>query len=230
MDIAYLGILLLTFFLVIYLGWRALPALVVALAPSQIRARFLDATESDQILASAPSVQAKLTDLRAQGFVVLGILVEQALWQRPVHEVATMSVEKSAFGSIVFSPARQAVGVYFYTPLAGGGLVFTRSRSALPELENDSASVKNLPGASVDKLWASHRQRLQALRERGQRPLPVADQAARLAAVRAYYTSAYARQVRRRYLRSTSVVNFLLVTGLLLAIIAIYIWRVTAGA
>jgi hypothetical protein len=226
MDLAYAGILLLTIFMVIYLGWRAMPTLVIALTLSQIRARFLDAAESDRIIAGAPSVQAKLADLRAQGFDLLGIMVEKPWRQRGVLEVATTSGDKSAFGGIVLSTSRQVVGVYFYTPLAGGGLVFTRSRSALPEVENDNTSVKNLPGASVDKLWLSHRKRLQTLRERGQRPLPVADQAARLAAGQAYYTSAYARQVRGRLLRSTPVVNFLLVAGLLLAIIAIYIWRV----
>jgi len=93
-------------------------------------------------------------------------------------------------------------------------------------VEAGNTSVKNVPGAGVDKLWASHRRRLQALRERGQRPLPVADQAARLAAVRAYYASDYAVKVRRQFLRSGPVINFLLVVGLLLAIIAIYIWRV----
>jgi hypothetical protein len=230
MDIAYAGILLLTIFLVIYLGWRAIPMLAVTLAPSQIRAWFLDTAESDRIIAAAPSVRAKLADLQTLDFGVLGILAERVLWRRPVLEVVATSAEKSTFAAIVLTPNGKAAGVYFYNPLAGGGLVFTRSRSSLPEMETDNTSAKNVPGAAVDKLWTSHRRRLQALRERGQRPLSVADQAARLAAVQAYYTSAYARRARGLFLRSAPVVNFLLVVGLLLAIIAIYIWRVPAAS
>ena len=230
MDIAYMGILLLTFFLMIYLGWRAVPMLVVALVPNQIRARFLDTAEVGRIIAAAPSVQAKLADLHALDFRVLGILAERIWWRRPVLEVVMTSAEKSTFAAIVLTPSGKAAGVYFYTPIAGGGLVFTRSRSMLPEMETENTSVKNVPGAAVDRLWTSHQRRLQALRERGQRPLSVADQAARLAAVQAYYTSAYARRTRRLFLRSTPVVNFLLVTGLLLAIIAIYFWRVATAS
>ncbi len=230
MDIAYVGIMLLTIFLVIYLGWRAMPMLVVVVAPGQIRTRFLDPAESDRIIAAAPSVQAKMADLQALNFGVLGILAERIWWRSPVLEVATTSVEKSTFAAIVLTPTGKAAGVYFYTPMVGGGLVLTRSRSSLPEVETDDTSVKNVAGAAVDQLWASHQRRLRALRERGQRPLSVADRAARLAAAQAYYTSAYARRVRRLFLRSTSVVNFLLVAGLLLAIIAIYIWRVSAAS
>jgi hypothetical protein len=228
MDIAYAGILLLTAFLVIYTGWRAVPLLISALVPGHIRGWFLETAESDHIIATAPSVQAKLADLKALGFDTLGILAEKAWWRRPSLEVVATSVQKSAFGAIVLTPAGKAAGVYFYTPLVGGGLVFTRSRSPLPEQENDNTSVKDVPGASVDKLWASHRRRLQALREQGQRPLPVADQAARLAAAQAYYASAYARKSRRVFLRSAPVVNFLVVVSLLVAIIGIYIWRVPA--
>jgi hypothetical protein len=225
MDIAYAGILLLTAFLVIYTGWRAIPLLLFAVLPGQIRASFLDPDEAQRLTAAAPDVQARLADLKALGFGIMGIMAEKAWWRRPALEVVANSVEKSAFAAVVLGPAGQAVGVYFYTPLAGGGLVFTRARSPLPEMETADTSVKDMPGASVDKLWVSHRRRLQALRERGQRPLPVDDQAARLAASRAYYASAYGRRARRIFLRSAPVVNFLVVFALLIAILAIYVWR-----
>jgi hypothetical protein len=226
MDIAYAGILLLTAFLVIYTGWRAVPMLIFALVPGHIQGRFLTTAECDRIIAASPNVRSKLADLQALGFDTLGILAEKVWWRRrPSLEVVATSVPKSTFAAIVLTPAGKAAGVYFYTPLAGGGLVFTRSRSPLPEMENDNTSVKDVPGASVDKLWASHRRRLQALRERGQRPLPVGDQAARLAAAEAYYASAYARSARRIFLRAAPVINFLAVSGLLVAIIAIFIWR-----
>ena len=225
MDFVYVAILALTIFLVLYLGWRAVPMLVIALAPRQIRAQFLDAADSDQIIAAAPSIQAKLADLQALEFNVLGILAERAWWRRPLLEVAAASAEKSTFAAIVLTPSRKAAGVYFLTPLAGGGLVFTRSRSPLPQVETDNTSVKDVPGASVDKLWASHRRRLQALRERGRRPLPVGDQATRLAAVQAYYASDYARRARGLFLRSAPVINFLLTVVLLVSIVVIYIFR-----
>ena len=225
MDIVYYGILLLNLVLLVYLGFRAVPLILVGLASGQIRGRFLDQAESDQIIAESASAQARLAELKAEGFTLLGIMAEKPWWQRAVLEVVTTSVEKSTFAGLVLTPSRKVAGLYFYTPLVDGGLVFTRSRSTLPEVENENTSVKNVPGGGTDKLWASHRRRLQALRERGQRPLPVGDQAARLAATRAYYTSAYAQRVRRAILRSSQVINFLLVLGLLLAIIVIYIFR-----
>jgi hypothetical protein len=227
MDIAYAGIFLLTAFLVVYLGWRAIPLLIFALVPGHIRGWFLEEAETDRLIAAAPSVQSKLADLQALGFSRLGILAEKAWWRPPSREVVATSVQKSTFAAIVLTSTGKAAGVYFYTPLAEGGMVFTRSRSPLPEMENDNTSVKDVPGASVDKLWATHRRSLQALRERGQRPLSVDDQAARLAAAQAYYVSAYARRARRVFLRSAPVINFLAVLGLLVAILAIFVWRVT---
>ena len=225
MDTVFWGALVLAIFLVGFTGWRGVPLLVSALAPGQIKSWFLAATEIDALLASTPTAQVLLSQLQALGFDLLGIRAEKVLWRKPTLEVAVASAAKNAFASIVLAPNGKAADIYFYTPLVGGGLVLTRSKTPHPEMENDNTSVKNMPSASVDQLWTAHTRRGQRFRQRGMRPLAADGPAARLEAAQYYYTTAYAKRVGRATLRSAPARDFYLALALVAGMILIYLWR-----
>lgn len=227
MDLLFSGAAFLALWLIVLTGIQAVPQLVLALAPGQIRSWFIGAEQSDRLirLKASPAVKAKVAQLQALGFELLGIKAEKVWWRKAVHEIALTSTEMDSFGSIILNQNKKAADVYFYTPLAEGGLVFTRAPSPLPEMESENTSVKNLPTEKTERLLASHRQRVRLLEQKGLTPLPVNDQAARLAATRYYYTTAYGRQARRFSLRTRAVRDFLLSLALLAGVGIAYFVR-----
>jgi hypothetical protein len=216
LDYVFWGLFFLGLWLVAVTGVRALPLLVLALAPGQRRCWFIDAESSQRLIrlkASAP-VKAALEQVQGAGFELLGIQAEKIWWRRAVHEIALTSAEMGIFASIVLNQNRKAAGVYFYTPF-DGGLVLTRSRSSLPEMERENISVKNLDTDRVERLLSAHRQRVRASRQKGLTPLAVDSQEARLAATRAYYASEYGQRAARAALWTRPVRDFALSLALL---------------
>ena len=224
MNGIFWGAALLAVVLAVWTGWRAVPLLVFALAPWRVRYWFLDADAASRITAASPSAQTQLEALRALGFTPLGVKVEKVLWRQAGREVDLVSAEAETYAAIVLTRDGRALSVYFYTPLADGGLVFTRAESSLPVMEGRNTSVKNVAGG-LDKQLASHRLRLRAFRHQGLKTAVTPSQAGRLAATRMYYASTYARRAGRKLLNLPVVRDFAL-TVLLLAVVAgFYVFR-----
>jgi hypothetical protein len=181
--------------LVFLTGRSALPGLLVVISPSRLRTWFLDADQEADALGASPLLEECLQGLKAQYFFLLGVKAEKLpLWGREGREVALAARDRSAFASIVLQPFGAPSSVYLYTPLAGGGMVFTRDCAGGPQAESDQLSIRNVPTENLVKLVGDHRARVEAMRERGSvldlRP----SQAGRLDATRAFYASEYFRR------------------------------------
>ncbi len=207
--------------LLVITAQSAIPLILLALAPGYLKFRFLDPRQAERILSSSPEIGVAFQKLQSMGFDYLGVKVELQLWRKPLNEIATVSAERDAFGSIMLSPEGKPSGNYFFTPLTGGGMVFTRGYAAMNEIETEDTSVKDLPSKDLQELWESHRQRLEIFRQKGWTPLVDHSQASRLEATRHYYNTRYARQIARSYLQSPTVMAFWMMLILLIISIAV---------
>jgi hypothetical protein len=226
MNTTYWLVLILALFLSIYTGAQAIPLLVLMFAPRWLKFWFIDPAESQRRINASTSAQEKISQLRELGFLVLGIKGERILWQPPVYEVALSNPQKEAYASIILdSNNDQALGTYFYTAMSGGGIVFTRARSRMLELEIPGTSVKNISDGDLNAMLSSHSQRLRAFKQRGISALPVQDQAARIEATYRYYESAYIKKGRRNLPRLLPAINFVLAVVLLIAVVVTAILR-----
>lgn len=221
------GIFFVGIWLVVLTGIQALPLLALALAPGLVQTWFIDADKSERLIraTASPAVKAKVAQLQALGFELLGIRAEKIWWRKPIHEIAFTAVDADTFGSIILNQNQKAADLYLYTPFAGDGLVFTRGPSRLPEMESETISVKNLPLDKPERLAASHRQRVRDLKKKGLTPLAVVTPADRLAAARIYYASAYGRRAGRTWLGARPVRNFLVLLALFVAAGALFAYR-----
>lgn len=129
----------------------------------------------------------------------------------------------------MLTPDKGVLGVYFYTALSGGGIIFTRGHSRMPEIELPDASIKNNLTGDLKAMLASHSQRIRAFKQRGITVIPVSDQASRIEATYKFYESTYMKQARRNLPRVLPVINFALAVVLLIAIVLTYILRLAAG-
>ena len=181
--------------LVLLTGQHVLPGLVVLMRPARLRCWFLDADQEAKALGSSPLLEECLQRLKAQRFFLLGVKAEKLpLWGRQEQEVALAARDRSAFASIVLQPFGAPASIYLYTPLAGGGTVFTRDFAGGGEAEGDRLSVRNLPTEDLELLVRDHRARVDALRARGVVPDVRPSQAGRIEATHAFYASKYFRQ------------------------------------
>lgn len=229
MNTTYWLVLILTLFLTIYTGAQAIPLLVLLYAPRLLKFWFIDPVESERWINASPPVQEKIEQMGELGFVSLGIKAEKILWQTPVYEVSLTNTEKEAFGAIMLTPDKRVLGVYFYTALSDGGIIFTRGHSRMPEIELPDASIKNNLTSDLKAMLASHSQRIRAFKQRGITVIPVSDQASRIEATYKFYESTYMKQARRNLPRVLPVINFALAVVLLIAIVLTYILRLAAG-
>ncbi len=216
-------ILALVSLLLVITARSAVPLILLALAPGYLKFRFLGPGEADKVLSSSPEIRSALQKLQSLGFDLLGVKVETQLWRRPLHEIATVSAEGNAFGSILLSPEGKVAGFYFYTPLTNDGMVFTRGHSPAPEFEDHTTSVRNIVTNDPQAMWASHQQRVEALRQSGANPVVSRSQESRLEATRFYYNTPYARQSTRSLLQSPPVLAFGLMLILLIVSIVVYL-------
>ena len=229
MNTTYWLVLILTLFLTIYTGAQTIPLLVLLYAPRLLKFWFIDPAESERWINASPPVQEKIEQMGELGFVSLGIKAEKILWQTPVYEVSLTNTEKEAYGAIMLTPDKGVLGVYFYTALSGGGIIFTRGHSRMPEIELPDASIKNNLTGDLKAMLASHSQRIRAFKQRGITVIPVSDQASRIEATYKFYESTYMKQARRNLPRVLPVINFALAVVLLIAIVLTYILRLAAG-
>jgi hypothetical protein len=229
MNTTYWLILSLSVLLAIYTGAQAIPVLVLLYAPRLLKFWFIDPAESDRWIGASPALQEKIKQMGELGFVSLGIKVEKIMWEKPVYEVSLSNTEKEAFGAIMLTADKQVLGVYFYTALSGGGIVFTRGHSRMPEIELPDASIKNNLTGDLKAMLSSHSQRIRVFKQRGHSVLPVSDQASRIEATYIFYESMYMKQVRRKLPRMLPVINFALAVGLLMVVVLTYIFRLAAG-
>lgn len=229
MNNTYWLILILALVLTFYTGAQAIPLLVLMFTPRLLKFWYIDPAESERRIHSSASVQEKVDRLRELGFTVLGIKGERILWQKPVYEVSLTHPKKETFASIILGPDDRASGVYFLTAMSGGGIVFTRARSRMLEMEIPGTSVKNIPNGDLNTMFSSHSQRVRSIKQKGVSPLPVVDQTTRIEATYAYYKSSYLKKGRRNLPRLLPVINFALGVVLLIAVIVTAILRLTAG-
>jgi hypothetical protein len=182
--------------LVLLTGQSVLPGLLVVISPSRLRARFVDPEQEASALSGSPLLEECLQRLKALRFFLLGVKAEKLpLWGREDREVALAARDGSAFASIVLQPFGAPSSVYLYTPLAGGGMVFTRDYAGGPQAEGDRLSVRNVPTEDLEKLVGDHRARVEAMRQRGAALDLRSSQAGRLDATRAFYASTYFRRL-----------------------------------
>jgi hypothetical protein len=229
MSITYWLVLVLALFLTVYTGAQAIPLLVLMFAPRLLKFWFISPDESERRIGASASAQEKIDQLRELGFRVLGIKGERILWQPPVYEVSLANPAKETFASIILDPDDQALGVYLFTAMSGGGIIFTRARSRLVELEIAGTSVKNIPDSNLSSMIASHSQRIRSFKQKGISPLPVSDQASRIATTYVYYESAYTKKGRRNLPRLLPAINFALALVLLIAVLVTGVLGLTAG-
>jgi hypothetical protein len=228
MNTTYWIVLVLATLLAVYTGAQAIPLLVLLYTPRLLKFWFIGPAESERWISASPAAQEKIGQLHELGFIPLGIKAEKVLWQKPVYEVSLTNPEKETFASIMLTPDSRVLGVYLITPLLGRGIVFTRGRSRMPEIELPDSSIKNNLTGDLKAMLTSHSQRIRAFKQKGIAPLAVNDQAARIAATYHFYESAYMKQARRNLPRLLPVINFALAIVLLIAIVVTAILRLTA--
>jgi hypothetical protein len=228
MNTTYWVVLILALFLTIYTGAQAIPLLVLLYAPRLLKFWFIDPAESERWISASPSVQEKIEQLHELGFVPLGIKAEKILWQQPVYEVSLSNQKKETFASIMLTSENRVLGVYFFTPLSGGGVTFTRGHSRMPEIELPNTSVKNNLTGDLKTMFVSHSQRVRLFKQKGIAPLAVNDQATRIEATYNFYESTYMKQARRNLPRLLPAINFALAIVLVIAVVVIAILRLAA--
>jgi len=181
--------------LVLLTGRSVLPGLLVVIRPSRLRCWFLDVEQEVKAISASPLLEECLQRLKAQHFFLLGVKAEKLpLWGREEWEVALAARDHSAFASIVLQPFGAPASIYLYTPLSGGGIVFTRDYAGGEQAETDRLSVRNLPTEDLERLVRDHHARVEAMRARGAVPGLRPTQAGRLDATRAFYASDYFRR------------------------------------
>jgi hypothetical protein len=174
---------------------QGLPFLLVMRKPGSLRCWFEDPAEAQERTRHSPELQEWIGRLKALGFDELGVKVEKMpLWGGSYREVALVSQESDIYASIVMRNNGSPASLYYYTPLHGGGMIFTRNFGDGPEFEGDGVSVQNVPSGDFAFVLDVHTRRLDTFRERGRMPRVAASQAARVEATHAFYAGEYARR------------------------------------
>jgi hypothetical protein len=218
-----LALICIALLLVVLTGRGVIPGLLVMLQPSRLRCWFLDSDQETKVLSASPLLEECLQRLKAEHFFLLGVKAEKLpLWGREEREVALAALDQSAFASIVLQPFGAVASVYLYTPLAGGGMVFTRDYASGPQAEGDRLSVRNVPTEELEKLVNAHRDRVRTMQARGAALGLRPSQAGRLEAARVFYSSAYFRRAMIPHLLPG-------LAGFLISLVLLF-WAVLAAA
>lgn len=206
--------------LVVLTGRRALPLLLFSLDPRTIRVWFDDPLQTASLLAHSSALRGLVATLKSLGFLSLGLKIERLPLGGPAYRELTLaSGERSTFASIVLHPTGEPASLYLYTPLEGGGMVFTRNFGFGREAEGAALSVRNVPGGPPEEICAVHDSRVEEFKGRGLIPSSGYDQQRRIEATRAFYASSYARQ-GAPYLKSPDVLAFFFMLSVLALAIA----------
>jgi hypothetical protein len=105
--------------------------------------------------------------------------------------------------------------VYLYTPLRGGGMVFTRDYAGGAQVDDESLSVRNVPTEDLERLAGAHHDRVEDMRRRGKELEVRATQAGRQQATHSFYASHYYRKTSTRFLLP-ALLSFCAAVGLFL--------------
>jgi len=187
--------------LVVLTGRRALPALLLRLRPELMRCWFLSADQEAQVLGDSPALVDSLERLKRLHYFLLGVKVEKLpVWGPEYREVALAARDHSAFASIVLQPFGAPACVYLYTPLRGGGMVFTRDYAGGAQVDDKSLSVRNVPTEDLERLARAHHDRVEDMLRRGRELEVRATQAGRQQATHSFYASHYYRKTSTRFL------------------------------
>ncbi|HSB91180.1 MAG TPA: hypothetical protein VLD63_14280, partial [Anaerolineales bacterium] len=174
-----------------------LPLLVLALFPTSIRSSFDDSGTMQRAGSTDVALQRQSDALRQLGFSMLGVKTERMpLGGRVYRELDFVSPALQTYASIVLHPDSSPASFYCYTPLAGGGMVFTRNFRQAAEMESERLSVKNLDSLILSDVVEDHARRVRSMQQRGLVPEVGATRQARLDATGAFYESEYARSLR----------------------------------
>ncbi len=215
------GLAILAALVAVQSGVDVLPVLFLRIWPNGMRYFFEAPSATAVRIASSPALQSWLARLRALGFVLLGVKFEAVPLLGPGRgELSLACAESETYAGILFTPDGGPRALYLYTPLQGGGLVFTRNFVTAPEMEAEGTSVRNVAGEDFAAILASHQQRLRAFKEKGLAPIGDFTQEARIVATRAFYESNYARNLRY-WAGSTAMRTFL---TSVLALISMVVW------
>ncbi len=137
--------------LVLLTGRRALPPLLMRIRPGMLRCWFLPADQETKVLGDSPALVESLDRLKRLHYFLLGVKVERLPWWGPeFREVALAARDHTAFASIVLQPFGAPASVYLYTPLRGGGMVFTRDYAG--DLRSRMNGCRS--GMSLRRTWS----------------------------------------------------------------------------
>ena len=212
--------------IVLITGWSALPLILFALFPSSVRSWFLDDVETQQIMAAHPLQMETVVELETLGFRLQGVRVEKLpLWGVKIPAIALACPESRTYASVLLSARKKPVGMYFFTPLNDGGMIFTRNQAQAPEFESALESVKNLPGAPLSVVYSAHLARLRARQLPDASLFEVQKSPARHAAARLFYQTTYGRQQTQKYLGMRPVIRFGIAILLFSLSFGLWIWR-----
>jgi hypothetical protein len=175
-------------------GIEAVPLLALSINGGRLTSYFENTEATAAALRRSALLAEWFKSLKDLGFAVLGVKAEKLpLWGPVFRELALASPGGEAYAGIVLYPDGSPASLYFYTPMRGGGMVFTRNFAGR-ELEAERTSVRNVQNADAAAIFNDHRARVDQFRFRGLTPAAGATQAARLDATTAFYESEYGRQ------------------------------------
>ncbi len=133
-----------------------------------LRCWFLPIDQEAKVLGDSPALVESLDRLKRLHYFLLGVKVEKLPWWGPeFREVALAARDHTAFASIVLQPFGAPASVYLYTPLRGGGMVFTRDYAGGAQVEDEWLSVRNVPTEDLERLAGAHHDRVEDMRRRG---------------------------------------------------------------
>lgn len=210
------------FFALLFFLWIAkeiLPSLLTLVSLRSLKFSFLGRREEQQVIAASTRTQEKIEMLQGLGFSLLGVKVEKLpLWGKQYLEISLVSASAETYASMMLDPYNNPAEVYFYTPLKGYGLIFTRAYNAGVEVEWADTSVKNIPSRNLQEAYKSHQERLRLFKDKGLLPEAGSSQQTRLEATRMFYASKYSRLQSRRLILSQLVALVFSILVLVLAL------------
>ncbi len=196
-------ILIVAGLLILYDIYRLLPFLVLRRNPKALGCWF----ESQEYTARALSSATLLGDWARQvenlGFARLGIKTERTPVEgRKFRGLSFVALDGRTYADIVLFPDQSPAGLYFYTPLREGGLVFTRNYAGGAQSSQPGTVVTNVPTGDVASAYQTHLDKLAEVEKSGYHPEVGLDQSGRIAATYAFYASTYYKETARQMLAS----------------------------
>jgi hypothetical protein len=152
--------------------------------PSGIRFQFVSAGRAVENLLCNGKVAKLIQEFGNLGFANLGVFSEETLFGKALS-ITSASEQARSFGLIRKQGAK--IIYSFYTPFVGGEVLLT-ANGYFPRIRKQDCLIEAIPGSDVEKLFATHNKRLQALTAGGSIPFDAFTQASRMDAARLFYS------------------------------------------